>query len=45
MLAGSPDWVNVECQDCGLTLPGDPVPLVLPTPPFDENGNVVCDAP
>ncbi len=45
MLAGSPDWVNVECQDCGITLPGDPIPAVLPTPPFDADGNVVCDAP
>jgi hypothetical protein len=45
MLAGSPDWVNVECQDCGVTLPGDPVPPTLPTPPFDENGNIVCDTP
>jgi hypothetical protein len=44
MLAGSPDWVNVECQDCGVTLPGDPTPPVLPTPPFDENGNIVCEA-
>jgi hypothetical protein len=45
MLAGSPDWVNVECQDCGVTLPGDPVPPTLPTPPFDASGNVVCDGP
>jgi hypothetical protein len=43
MLAGSPDWVNVECQECGVTLPGDPLPPMLPTPPFDENGNIVCD--
>ena len=45
MLAGSPDWVNVECQDCGTTLPGDPKPPNLPTPPFDVDGNIVCDAP
>jgi hypothetical protein len=36
--------VNVECQDCEVTLPGDPVPPTLPNPPFDENGNVVCEA-
>ena len=35
----------VECEDCGVTLPGDPMPGMLPTAPFDENGNIVCDAP
>lgn len=43
MLEDSPDWMNVECQDCGVTLPGDPKPSVLPTPPFDEDGNIVCE--
>ncbi len=45
MLTGSPEWVNVECQDCGTTLPGDPKPPTLPTPPFDDLGNIVCPAP
>ena len=45
MLGGTPDWTNVECQDCGVTLPGDPKPNPLPQPPFDENGNIVCSAP
>jgi hypothetical protein len=42
MLAGTPEWTNVECQDCGTTLPGDPKPGTLPTPPFDDLGNIVC---
>lgn len=33
MLAGSPDWVNVECEDCGRLLPGDPRPTP-PQPPY-----------
>jgi len=45
MLAGSPDWLNVECQDCGTTLPGDPRPGTLPTAPFDADGNIVCEEP
>jgi hypothetical protein len=45
MLDGTDDWVNVECQDCGVTLPGDPKPSMLPNPPFDELGNIVCEAP
>lgn len=45
MLAGTEDWQNVQCQDCGVTLSGDPKPSVLPTPPFDEYGNIVCDVP
>jgi hypothetical protein len=28
------DWQNVECTDCGLVLPGDPTPPVIPTDPF-----------
>jgi len=44
MLDGTPDWINVECQDCGVTLPGDVKPAMLPEPPFDEAGNIVCDA-
>jgi len=45
MLGGTPEWTNVECQDCGVTLPGDPKPNPLPQPPFDADGNIVCDAP
>ena len=45
MLDGTPEWTNVECTDCGVTLPGDPKPPELPTAPFDENGNIVCPAP
>ena len=33
MLAGTADWQNVECQDCGVTLPGDPMPPVAPDLP------------
>jgi hypothetical protein len=45
MLDGSPAWLNVECTDCGVTLPGDPKPADLPTAPFDVDGNIVCDPP
>ena len=45
MLDGTPEWTDVQCQDCGVTLPGDPKPPDLPTAPFDENGNIVCPAP
>jgi hypothetical protein len=45
MVDGTAEWTDVECTDCGLTLPGDPKPGELPTPPFDENGNIVCPAP
>jgi hypothetical protein len=37
-------WKNVECMNCGLTLPGDPVPNPL-QPPFEQQGSdvvVVC---
>lgn len=39
-----PAWTNVECQNCGLTLAGDPVPDPL-APPFALQGSdvvVVC---
>jgi hypothetical protein len=42
MLAGTPEWLNIECTDCGTTLPGDPKPGTLPTDPFDAAGNIVC---
>ncbi len=46
----SPDWVNVECEDCGLLLPGDPAPDPL-EPPFmtrvnevgEEEVAIVCE--
>lgn len=43
MLAGGSGWENVECDDCGKTLPGDPKPPALPQGPFDPEGNVVCE--
>jgi hypothetical protein len=42
MLDGTPAWTNVECTDCGTTLAGDPKPATLPTPPFDDLGNIGC---
>jgi hypothetical protein len=37
------DWQNVQCTDCGLVLPGDPTPPVIPTDPFfdDMGQNVI----
>ncbi|TFH23246.1 MAG: hypothetical protein E4H03_06625 [Myxococcales bacterium] len=40
-------WDNVSCTDCGLVLPGDPAPAVIPTPPFVAGGGptsveIVC---
>ncbi len=44
MLAGTPAWTNVQCTDCGLLLPGDPRPPMIPTPPFVNRGSdVVVD--
>jgi len=51
MLNDSPDWVNVQCEDCGLLLDGDPrpVPSNIITPPFDpfdlDAGRILCEAP
>ena len=45
MLDGSPAWTNVECEDCGLLLPGDVRPSPL-QPPFFQVGSdvkVICD--
>ncbi len=42
MIAGSPEWVNVECQDCGVLLPGDPAPRPA-LPPFTADGRIICD--
>jgi hypothetical protein len=49
-LRSSPsDWQNVQCTECGLVLPGDPTPPVLPRDPFfpDGAGSAVieCSAP
>jgi hypothetical protein len=40
-----PRWTNVECENCGLTLEGDPAPDPL-QPPFEQQGDdivIVCD--
>jgi len=50
MLASGPDgrdenWTNVECENCGLLLPGDPRPDPL-APPFEQQGEdvvIVCE--
>jgi hypothetical protein len=42
--ARDPRWTNVECENCGLLLPGDPRPQPL-EPPFEQSGNdvtIVC---
>ena len=45
MLDGTPAWTNVEANDEGLLLPGDPRPGTIPTPPFFQVGSdvkVIC---
>jgi hypothetical protein len=40
-----PAWTNVLCDNCGLTLPGDPRPDPL-TSPFEQQGDdvvIVCE--
>jgi hypothetical protein len=47
MLESSPDWENVECTNCGLTLPGDPQPSPLQSP-FEQVGEdvvITCPQP
>jgi hypothetical protein len=45
LLAGSPEWVDVVCEDCGQRVDTDPsVPPGAP-PPFDVDGSIVCDPP
>jgi hypothetical protein len=42
-----PAWTDVECENCGLTLPGDPKPNPL-APPFQQVGEdvvIVCEEP
>lgn len=41
MLAGTPDWVNVETTDPGLLLEGDPRPNP-PQAPYTAEGRIVC---
>ncbi len=42
-MANDPGWTDVECTNCGLTLPGDPKPNPL-APPFTQVGSdVVID--
>ncbi|HSN83930.1 MAG TPA: pectin acetylesterase-family hydrolase [Polyangiales bacterium] len=52
MLASGPDgrdgdWMNVLCEDCGLTLAGDPLPEPNPLQdPFTQRGDdivIVCE--
>lgn len=43
--ARDPSWTNVLCENCGLTLPGDPKPDPL-QPPFEQQGAdvvIVCE--
>ncbi len=45
MLDGTPAWTNVEANDEGLLLAGDPRPGTIPTPPFFQVGSdvkVIC---
>jgi hypothetical protein len=40
------DWQNVQCENCGLVLPGDPTPPRLPTDPFFPSGaDTVIECP
>ncbi len=42
MLGGTLDWSNVESNDPGLLLPGDPRPNP-PEYPYTEDGRIVCE--
>jgi hypothetical protein len=42
MLDETPDWVNVESDDPGLLLPGDPRPNPAEFP-YTEEGRIVCE--
>jgi hypothetical protein len=44
MLADTPDWVNVDSDDPGLLLSGDPRPDP-PLPPYTEDGRIDCESP
>jgi len=44
MLDETPDWVDVDSDDPGLLLPGDPQAVPVNLPPFNEDGTrVVCE--
>jgi hypothetical protein len=44
MLEETPDWVDVDSDDPGLLLPGDPRAVPVNDPPFNEDGTrVVCE--
>lgn len=47
MLDGTSDWTNVECNDCGQLLPGDPRPNPVQAPYVTDPGtgetSVVCE--
>jgi hypothetical protein len=43
--SADPGWTNVECENCGLLLPGDPRPSPLEAP-FEQIGDdvvIVCE--
>ena len=42
-MANDPAWTNVECTNCGLTLPGDPKPNPLALPFTQVGSDVVID--
>ncbi len=44
MRDGTPAWTDVECQDCGVLLPGDPKPNPIQPPFVDDgaNGRIEC---
>jgi len=39
----APEWTNVECENCGLLLPGDPRPNPLQAPFEQQGSNVVIN--
>ena len=46
MRDGTAAWTDVECQDCGVLLPGDPKPSPVQPPFVDDgaNGRIECSA-
>ena len=44
MLDETEAWTNVECEDCGVLLPGDPRPSPA-VEPYTPEGTVVCEDP
>ncbi len=45
MLGGTPAWTNVQCTNCGLTLPGDPVPSPVQAPFVQQGLDIVAQCP